>query len=146
MTTTTITVNLTQFMTYFGADKLFDGITDSQLQSAYAGAGTFINTIAGDINLQINQQTFGVYLATAHCLTIMLNPNIAKGMVSNASQGNESLGYQPRPVKNWFDYQLGLTSYGTQLLAILMTVQPPVGGKPSGIAPYYSAIIGSYGS
>ena len=143
--TNKIQVNLNEFLNRFiyFRDK---NITNTDLQNAYINAGNYIATTLNTINLPKEQQVNGVYLALAHNLYLELNPNLLGGMVNSTSQGSESVGFQQKPIKNWLDYYLGLSSYGVQLLAILQTVQPPVIGKPLNLYPYYNNInTGFYG-
>lgn len=131
-----ITVDLDTFLKYF---PYFDNkVTEESLQSAYAGAGSFISTNEGAIKLPLNLQTRGVYLATAHVLYLGLNPDlVSQGKVASASEGSVSAGFVQPQYKNWLEYWLSLSPYGLELLAILSQVQPPMPRRPKGFYPYY---------
>ena len=113
--------------------------SDDQILGSYSNTVGIVALETGTINTDLATQTQMVYLATAHLLFLALNPSVGNGMVNSASQGDESLGYQQRPVKNWFDYYLGLTPYGLQLLMIMQQIQPPIPQKPTNPYPYYTA-------
>lgn len=133
---TTITVDLTQFKTWFPA---LSSVTQEQLSAAYAGVGAFISTELGAINLDKSLQIRGVYLAAAHGVYLMMNPDIAsQGKVTSATEGSVSAGFATPPYKNWFEYMLSLSPYGVELLAILAQVQPPIARKPINTYPYYA--------
>ena len=121
----------------------FKDIDDLAIESAAKGVGSFISTTLGNIELVPDLQIRGNYLACCHLLFLQLNPAVGNGLINSAAQGSESLSYQSKPVKNWFDYQLGLTPYGLELLAILQQVQPIIQNKPNNINPYYSALNGN---
>lgn len=131
----TITVNLEQFQQWFPA---FANVTQEQLDAAYAGAGSYIATQVGLIGLDINAQTRGVYLATAHIMYMSQNPDKFRQLAS-ASEGSVSASFNAPPTKDMRDYYLSLSPYGLELLAILATVQPPLPQKPGNIFPYYPA-------
>lgn len=132
-----ITIELNKFLSSFPYFQNM-GITEERLQSAYEGASGLISTYYGTIVLPENLQVRGVYLATAHYLYLEENPDIASnGKVSNASEGSVSAGFFQPPFKNWLEYYLSLTPYGTQLLAILSQIQPPMPRRPLGNYPYY---------
>lgn len=118
----------------------FENTSDTVILNASKGVGSYISTKLGTINIPADMQIRGNYLACCHLMYLQLNPSVGNGMISNAGQGVENLGYQQRPVKNWFDYQLGLTSYGLELLAILQQIQPPIPSKPINTVPYYNTI------
>ena len=133
---TTITVDLSTFKSLFPA---LGDVTQEQLNSAYAGAGAYISTELGSIVLPANLQTRGVYLACAHRVYLMQNPDIAtQGKVASATEGSVSASFTQPQYKNWLEYELSLSPYGLELLAILSQVQPPIARKPLNTYPYYS--------
>lgn len=140
---TEIIVNLEEFLKRFiyFRDK---GITSEDLENAYINASNFISTKLNTINLPEQMQVNGVYLACAHDLYLQLNPNLLGGSIINTGQGSEDIGFQQKPIKNWSDYYLSLTTFGMQLLAILQNVQPPRVNKKANIYPYYNTIAGGY--
>lgn len=132
---TQIAVDLDTFKAWF---PYFSDITDETLQSAYAGAGSFISTNSGAINLTKELQTRGVYLATAHVLYLRMNPDLAtQGKVASASEGSVSAGFVQPQYKNWLEYWLSLSPYGLELLSILAQIQPPLPRKKATTYPYY---------
>ena len=141
MSCNTIRVYLDKFVEWFGD---FGGqVTEKKLESAYFGAQSFISTKLGTIVLPPELQERGVYCATAHALYLLLNPSVvANGKITSASEGSVSAGFATPPFKNWFEYNLSLTSYGMELLAILEQAQPPVPDKPYNTLPYYGAGFG----
>lgn len=63
-------------------------------------------------------------LMCAHILYLMTNvlngqPN---GVVISAAEGSVNVGFMPPPVKSMFQYYLGQSPYGQQLLALLRAV------------------------
>lgn len=135
-----ITVDFDKFISYF---PYFKGKVDADgVQSAYEGAKSVIAVNVGEIVLPLENQTRGIYLATAHQAYLMLNPNlVSQGKVSNASEGSVSAGFVQPTYKSWLDYWLSLTPYGIELLAILSQVQPPMPRRPLSINPYYGALF-----
>lgn len=131
-----ITVNLEQFQKWFPA---FANITQEQLDAAYAGVGSYIATRTGTIGLELQAQTRGVYLATAHVLYMAEHPDKFRQLAS-ASEGSVSASFNAPPTKDMREYFLSLSPYGLELLAILATVQPPLPEKPGNIFPYYPAV------
>lgn len=131
-----ITVNLEQFQKWFPA---FATITQEQLDAAYAGVGSYIATRTGTIGLELQAQTRGVYLATAHVLYMAEHPDKFRQLAS-ASEGSVSASFNAPPTKDMREYFLSLSPYGLELLAILATVQPPLPEKPGNIFPYYPAV------
>lgn len=136
---TKITVDLTQFNAWFPELNA----TQESLDSAYAGAESFISINLGEIVLGEDLQVRGVYLATAHCLYLKQNPQlISQGKVASATEGSVSASWTQPAYKSWTDYMLSLTPYGLELLTILARVQPPMPRRPWGQNPYYR---GGYG-
>ena len=133
-----ITIDISTFRQKF-PEFAEEKATDNQILASYSNTVGIVALETGTINTDLATQTQMIYLATAHVLFLSLNPSVGNGMINNASQGDESLGYQQRPVKNWFDYYLGLTPYGLQLLMIMQQIQPPISQKPININPYYQA-------
>lgn len=135
-----IVVNYNTFIKWF---PYFKDATPEAIESAYAGASSFISTTLGNINLPGELQTRGVYLATAHVLYLTQNPDLASaGKVSNATEGSVSAGFIQPQYKNWLEYWLSLSSYGLELLAILAQVQPPLPRRRIGAYPYYKGGFG----
>ena len=128
-----ITVDLNIFRTWF---PVFADSTDEQINAAYAGAGSYISTIPGTIGLALEQQTRGVYLATAHIAYMMQHPDKFR-QITSASEGSVSASFAVPPTKDLFQYYLSLTPYGLELLALLATIQPAMPRKPLNIYPYY---------
>ena len=65
-----------------------------------------------------------IYLMTAHLLTLqdmIANGDTSGGMETSASIDKVSVTLTPPPSTNAFDYWLGLTKYGTELLALLQS-------------------------
>lgn len=137
MSNSQITVNLETFLQTFPAFENM-GITEEYLQSAYMGANSLISTHYGTIVLPEDLQVRGVYLATAHQMYLMQNPDVgANGKLSNATEGSVSVGFYQPPFKNWLEYWLSLSPYGMELTVILSQVQPPMPRRPMGSYPYY---------
>ena len=136
MSCSTIRVYLDKFETLL---PYFKGkVNEANLLASYEASKSFISTKFGTIVLTPELQERGVYLATAHALYLQLNPDVvANGRVKSASEGSVSASFDNPAYKGWFDYYLGLTPYGTELLTILAQVQPPMPDKPCGIYPYY---------
>ena len=136
-----IVVDYNTFIKWF---PYFSGkCTEETVASAYEGAGSFISTNLGNINLPSNLQVRGVYLATAHVLFLQLNPDLASaGKVSNATEGSVSAGFVQPQYKNWLDYWLSLSAYGLELLSILAQIQPPLPNRRVGAYPYYKGGFG----
>lgn len=116
----------------------FKDSTDESIQAAYAGSGSYISLVAGEIGLSLPSQTRGVYLATAHLAYLAKNPN--KAMAANLSSGTEgSVSASFQLYSDAWKRFLSLSPYGLELLALLATVQPPMPGKPLNILPYYKS-------
>lgn len=131
-----IVVDYQKFLSLFPA---FTNVTEAQVLSAYDGAKSNIAVNVGEIVLPEENQVRGVYLATAHQLYLMLNPDIiSQGKVSSASEGSVSASFVQPPYKSWLEYWLSLTPYGIELLGILSQVQPPMPRRPRKIYPYYN--------
>lgn len=128
-----ITVDNDTFREWF---PYFKDDTNESIQAAYAGAGSYISLNEGEIGLNVQSQTRGVYLATAHIAYLMKNPDKYRQLTS-ATEGSVSAGFAVPPTKDLFQYYLSLTPYGLELLALLATVQPPLPRKPLNILPYY---------
>lgn len=141
MTCKTIRVYLDKFLECF--TELKGKVTEESLASAYMGAQSLISTTVGSINLPIELQERGVYLATAHTWFLRNNPDIvANGKMTSASEGSVSASFATAPYKNWFEYYLSYTPYGVELLAILNQAQPLLPDKPCGTYPYYGVGFG----
>lgn len=137
-----IEVTLEQFLTFF---PYFEGkVNEAQLQGAYSGAQSYISVYEGEIVLPLELQTRGVYLATAHSLYMSLNPELLSGggKIASAREGSVSVSYTQPQYKNWLEYQLSLSPYGIELMAILAQVQPPMPRKPTNEYPYYQGVYG----
>lgn len=132
-----ITVDPVIFKQWFPA---FSDMTTEQINAAYAGAGSYIATVEGIIGLDVQSQTRGVYLATAHNLFMQTNPAAANGRVTSASEMDASASFNVPQTKNMLEYWLSLSPYGLELLALLATVQPPLPNTPWNIWPYYGGI------
>lgn len=134
-----MTVDFDKFKAWFpelNADR-------DMMQSAYAGAESFISTRLGTIVLDKEMQIRGVYLATAHNLYLRQNPQVvSQGKVASATEGSVSASWTQPAYKSWTDYMLSLTPYGLELLTILARVQPPMPRRPYAQYPYYR---GDYG-
>lgn len=116
----------------------FKDSTDESIQGAYAGAGSYISLVPGEIGLSLSSQTRGVYLATAHLLYLAMNPN--KAMSANLASGTEgSVSASFQLYSDPWRRFLSLSPYGLELLALLSTVQPPMPEKPKNILPYYQS-------
>lgn len=77
--------------------------------------------------------------ATAHLLYLSMNPDkAASANLSSASEGSVSASFQLYS-DPWRRY-LSLSPYGTELLALLSTVQPPLPEKPVNVLPYYNSV------
>ncbi|MDR0675820.1 MAG: DUF4054 domain-containing protein [Elusimicrobiota bacterium] len=135
--TNQIIVDPEKFRKYFNE---FVNASDDQIEFASLGASSFISTTKGSINLLEKLQERGVYLATAHILSIQLDPTKAKGFIGSAREGKDSVSYIPPQFKNNLEYYLSLTPYGLELLSILSQIQPLTPKKPANIYPYYNAI------
>lgn len=134
-----IVVDFDTFIKLFPYFK--DKATEESVASAYDGVNSYISTTKGAISLSERLQTRGVYLATAHIQYLQLNPSItSQGKLASATEGSVSASFALPQMKNWFEYQLSLTPYGVELLAILAQVQPPMTSKPLNIYPYYGGL------
>lgn len=137
MNSNQIVVDLKKFLDFFPE---FDGITEDELNSAYAGANSTISTHYGEIVLSQSLQERGVYLAVAHALYLRRNPSaVSQGAVASASEGSVSASFSRPQYKNWFEYWLSLSPYGIELLALLSQVQPPLPRRPLNTYPYYGS-------
>lgn len=135
-----ITVDIDTYKKWF---PYFKDTTQEELESSYAGAGSFISTNEGVINLPENLQVRGVYLATAHVMFLSRNPDlVSQGKVSNATEGSVSAGFIQPQYKNWLEYWLSLSPYGLELLSILAQIQPPLPKRPVNVYPYYKGCFG----
>lgn len=128
-----ITVDNDTFRLWF---PYFKDMSNEGIQAAYAGAGSYISVIEGEIGLEIKSQIRGVYLATAHLAYLAMNPDkAASGNLSSASEGSVSASFALYS-DPWRRF-LATTPYGAELLALLSTVQPPMPRKPLNVLPYY---------
>lgn len=136
-----IVVDYNTFLSYF---PYFDGkVTSETVSAAYNGASSYIAVNEGAIELPLNLQIRGVYLATAHGLYLQLNPDLAtQGKVASATEGSVSASFTQPLYKNWLEYWLSLSPYGLELLSILAQVQPPFPRKPDNRYPYYKGGFG----
>ena len=131
-----ITVDNDTFRKWF---PYFKDAADESIQASYEGAGSLIALETGVICLSAKSQTRGVYLATAHLLYLSMNPDkAASANLSSASEGSVSASFQlySDPWRRYFS----LSPYGTELLALLSTVQPPLPEKPINVLPYYNSV------
>lgn len=80
-----------------------------------------------------------LWLMTAHlaALSIIIASGQTPGMVNQATIDKITVTLQPPPIKTQFQWWLGLTPYGQQLLALLQANS--VGGMYIGGAPEISA-------
>lgn len=128
-----ITVDNDTFREWF---PYFKDSTDTSIQAAYAGAGSYISLVAGEIGLNLQSQTRGVYLATAHLAYLAMNPDkAASANLTSGSEGSVSASFAIYS-DPWRRF-LSTTPYGLELLALLSTVQPPMAGKQLNVLPYY---------
>lgn len=96
---------------------------------AFRQAKQFIS-LKGCSRLSDDQKKLALYLMTAHLSTLMLKNASGQaqnssqaGQVASATVGEVSISYVQIPnQKSSFDYWLGLTPYGLELLALLDTV------------------------
>ena len=91
-----------------------------------------------------------LYLMTGHlaALNDAINENEGSvpGFVKDATIDKVKVGLQPPPAKNQFQYWLGLTPWGQQLLPLLTIASAGgffVGGRPEGLA--FRRAFGSFG-
>ena len=114
-------------------------LTQNDLDGVQGRVIGFISNVEGEINLSLALQTQGVYLATAHVLFLLKNPDKTGGRLTSATEGGVSAGFQPLPVNSIRDWSLGRTEYGLDLIRILQQVQPPLPEKDGSPVPYYGA-------
>lgn len=133
-----ITVNMTDFAKRFPELT----ITDQQLQVAYDSVPNIFEVNSGFAGLSLQVQTNGVYLATAHNIYLMQNPDKMK-LLNSASEGDASAGFENYKYNNYLEYFLMLSPYGMQLLAILKTIQPPLPNKSMDLR-YYQGFLNGY--
>jgi Protein of unknown function (DUF4054) len=97
------------------------------LQSCWNMAAEFISTAECPCrNLSGDSLQLALDLMCAHIATLLGSPaatgdeegSSAGGLITNASIGAVSVGIMAPPVKNMWDYWLGQTPYGQQLLAL----------------------------
>lgn len=140
MSDTTVIVDYNTFIEYF--PELYS-TTETQVNNAYQRSIIYINPTYLPQTLKNDLRVQAVYLATAHIIAMnvknLANNGSVAGIVNSAGQGSESVGLQAQPTKNMLDYNLGQTSYGLQLLAILELVMPLFPEKKTKTYPYYNA-------
>lgn len=133
---TKITVDNDTFRTWF---PYFKDATNASIQAQYAGSGSYIALEVGAIGLNLESQTRGVYLATAHLLYLTMNPD--KAMIANLSSATEgSVSASFAIYSDAWRRFLSLSPYGLELLALLSTVQPPLPQKELNVYPYYNSM------
>lgn len=113
-------------------------LTQGDLDNAQPRAKSYISNVVGEILLEKDLQTQGVYLATAHVLFLLKNPDKTGGRLTSATEGSVSAGFQSVPVNSIRDWALSRTEYGLELLQILQLIQPPLPEKSSDPYPYYT--------
>lgn len=119
----------------------FSETSDETIAAAAKRVNSYISNIPGAINLSLDLQVRGNYLACCHILYLQMNPDLAKTIpLSSATEGDVSSSF--KQFKNWLEYALALTPYGLELLVILSTIRPPEPRRPTSPWPYYR---GTYG-
>lgn len=113
-------------------------LTQEDLDDAQPRAKSCISNVVGEILLEKDLQTQGVYLATAHVLFLLKNPDKTGGRLTSATEGGVSAGFQSVPVNSIRDWALSRTEYGLELIQILNLIQPPLPEKGSDPYPYYT--------
>ncbi|MDR0571547.1 MAG: DUF4054 domain-containing protein [Rickettsiales bacterium] len=136
-----IIVNPVLFKKFFPE---FVDVDDDVINFTSLGASTYISNIRGGINLNVELQERGVYLATAHLLKLdSLETNGGDGTtggIVSATEGDVSASFVAPPVKNAMDFELNKTRYGQQLLIILRQCQPPMPRVQKNLRPYYEIL------
>lgn len=119
----------------------FKNMDDTAIIAAAKSVGSYISNIPGAINLSLDLQVRGNYLACCHILYLQMNPDLARTIpLSSASEADVSSTF--KQFKNWLEQALALSPYGLELLVILSTVRPPMPKRPTSPWPYYR---GTYG-
>lgn len=129
-----IDFDVTQFRDAFPAFADENLYPDSTLQMYWDTATCYISNedygcLSGDCRRQ------AINLMTAHLSTIstMIQSGDTPGQVQSASVDKVSVSLTPPPNKDQYDWWLGLTPYGAQLLALLASKIAGgfyIGGRP----------------
>lgn len=140
MTTSPITFDVAAFRLQFPEFSNDTTYPDVLLQMYFASATTFICASYSSCEyLRDNARQNALYLLTAHLAK--LGALIAAGEVpqqmKSAGIDKVNVSIEPPPNKTQFQWWLGLTGYGQQLLALLMV--KGVGGFYAGGLPERAA-------
>ena len=118
-----ITVSIDEFYTYFPEFNTDDYTTI--VTAALARAQVYIY-LKNRGRLKDDKRKLAVYLMTAHLTALMYKTQSGEGtagQVASASVGEVSVSYVQIPASDdEFEYWLGLTPYGLELLALLNTL------------------------
>lgn len=100
--------------------------------------------------LQGQNRQLALYLMTAHLAAlndlIVADKGSVPGLITDAMVDKVKVTIQPPPSKNQFQYWLGLTPWGQQLLPLLAIASAGgfyVGGRPEGLA--FRRVAGGFG-
>ena len=118
-----ITVSIDEFYTYFPEFNT-EEYTETAV-SALSRAQIYISLLNTG-RLTDERRKLAVYLLTAHIAVLMYKNQTgegAAGQIAGASVGEVSVSYFQTPAQeDEFEYWLGLTPYGLELLALLNTL------------------------
>jgi hypothetical protein len=118
-----ITFDVTRFRALFPAFASVTKYPDSVLEIYWGMACEYISNdpSCNPVPLSVASRTFSLSLMTAHFAA--LNDQIASGQTPGQIQSSTidkiSVSLTPPPQKNQWQWWLGLTPYGQQLLALL---------------------------
>lgn len=115
-----ITVSIDEFYTYFPEFNTEE--YEAIAVSALARAQVYVS-LSNTGRLTDERRKLAIYLLTAHITTLMYKTQTgegAVGQVASASVGEVSVSYVQIPTQeDEFEYWLGQTPYGLELLALL---------------------------
>lgn len=121
-----------EFRTQFSAFSNATTYPDLTLEQWFAIAEVYINNPAGGCYFNPRMSTAklkqALYLMTAHllALSLLIAQGQTPGIVVNAGIDKITVGIEPPPAPNQWQYWLQTTGYGQQLLALLQVAS--VGG------------------
>lgn len=144
MSSSTYVFDIPAFRISYPAFANVDTFPDATLQMYFDTATCYVanenyGCLADDCRYR------ALTLMTAHlvALSVLIAAGQVPGMVQNATIDKVTVGLTPPPLPNQFQWWLGLTPYGQQLLALLQVSS--VGGFYVGGLPERSAIRKVYG-
>lgn len=139
-----ITFNVTDFRAAFPAFANVTKYPDATLQGYFDAATCYVSP-ENCGSLRDGCRTRALYLMTAHlaALSDLIASGQTPGQVQSATIDKVSVSMTPPPNANQWQWWLGLTPYGMQLLALLQAKS--VGGFSVGGLPEASAFRKVFG-